>query len=239
MRHVWWFALGALALALSGSAARAQDAKYRPTPKPTSPYSVIGASMTEADPANPGPSAPAPSAPAPSTPAPAVPMAGAEPPHPGPAWSSFAGAPASCSACRGKGEGKLRRLFEWLTYRPLPGSAKCKVCEPFSCACHPPPWVYFPCLGGGCGSGGCGGRAVGAAAAATMYFAKSAGQTTNGPITQAGFVNDAQAADGKGPPAYHPSTYKPESIAKSMPVLPPSIFRKTLSKGGGCQAPQQ
>ena len=237
MRQVWWLALGALALALTGSAARAQDAKYKLTPKPNSPYNVVVASTTEAEPANPGPSAPAPSAPAPSAPAPAVPLAVTGPPHAGPVCSSCGGGPASCSSCRGKGEGKLRRLFEWLTYRPLPGSAKCKVCEPFSCACHPPAWVYFPCQGNG---GGCGGCAGGAAASATMYFAKSAGQTANGPITQAGFVNATQPDDGKGAvPAYHPSTYKPDTIARTMPVLPPSMFSKPLSKCVSCQAPQQ
>src|SRR5437879_3963215 len=100
MRKLGWLAVGAFALAGLANRANAQDVRYRITPRPAPPAPVDGASMG-------GPTVPAEEVPN------MVPTSG-------PTCTPCA-ASAACGSSRGAhGEVTVRRLVDWLFYRPLP-----------------------------------------------------------------------------------------------------------------------
>jgi hypothetical protein len=83
----------------------------------------------------------------------------------------------------------------------------------------------------------------------TLYFTKAADAPASDPITQTGFPDqlpvpgkEVSSATPTKESEYHPTTYKPANIAKTMPVLPPSLFRAPQpagSKPNSCPAPQK
>jgi hypothetical protein len=132
---------------------------------------------------------------------------------------------APCSACAGH-SGKWRRIWEWLTYCPK-NKGYGKACKGCCEGCPPPLYVFFPCKNG-CAAGGCAACGAGPAAA-TLYYAKEAGEPASSPVAQVSHTQDVGSADAATPPtsgAYHPTTYKPNGIAPVMPLLEPSQFRR-------------
>jgi hypothetical protein len=58
------------------------------------------------------------------------------------------------------------------------------------------------------------------------------------PVTPTGHIEPPAGADAPTLPAagYHPTTFKPENIARTMPILSPEQFRRPAPTGadGGC-----
>jgi hypothetical protein len=221
MRKLSYLALTAFALAGTQSAVQAQDLRSRITPRPTLP-GPITTSMSGAEPTTPPPQDSA----APATPS-----------------SPCAASAACCASCGAKGGGTIRHVIDWLCYRALPTNCKTKGC----CAnsCPPPAYAFFPCQSGGAGCEGCAnGPANGSTGrGVTVYYTKAADgpavtePATTEPVNQTGLVAapSAKPQDDKSTKAatseYHPTTYKPGNIAKTMPVLPPSLFRTPPQAG--------
>jgi hypothetical protein len=147
-----------------------------------------------------------------------------------PAFPPAAGAPCStcctdgnCGDNCGKRQRKIARFLDWMIYRPLDGG-KTKCCH--GCDSEPPPaWAFFPCEKGCRCGGGC---AV--AGQATMYYAKDAGPENK--VVQTAYPPVAAPQPMEPPPAPKPVAAPPkqQGIAKSMPVLDPTQYRR---KPGG------
>jgi hypothetical protein len=134
-----------------------------------------------------------------------------------------------------------------LCYRALPTNCKTKGC----CAngCPPPAYAFFPCQVGGAGCGCASGSTTGSIGpGVTVYYTKAAGAPAatdaapTDPVNQAALVTapSAKTQEDKSakaaPSEYHPTTYKPGNIAKTMPVLPPTLFRTPPQAGGAGQS---
>jgi hypothetical protein len=139
-------------------------------------------------------------------------------------------AQGGCGSCDPSGGShlgpKTKRFFSWLIYVPL-DLGKTKCCQGCS-GCTPPAWVFFPCQGSGRKCAPC----AGIVAPETMYFAKAAGAPTAGQVVQAGYPTTAESTAGG---ERRLSTYKPGTVAATMPVLGPEQFRKPPA-AGSCAA---
>ena len=51
--------------------------------------------------------------------------------------------------------GHVRRLWQWLTYRPLERPGICGCCHHCVPYCNAPLYAFFPCYGGYCGAAAC------------------------------------------------------------------------------------
>jgi hypothetical protein len=124
-----------------------------------------------------------------------------------------------CSNC-GKRQKRCARFLDWLIYIPLDhGKTKCCSCCD---SCPPPAWAFFPCTSSG--------RCTSCAAAhATLYYSKEAGTANSNQVVETAYPPAKQQAAQAKPAAENQnrmSSYKPQSIAQSMPVLDPNQFRK-------------
>jgi hypothetical protein len=223
MGNAWSVALSAGLLVLAPSVARPAE----PTPSMLPPASA---------PAQPGTDGSAPAGPSAST---TPPTATDATPHAsnlvqfltGGEWRAPVPAAAPCATCCdngcctdncGKRQRKVARFLDWLIYRPLDGG-KTKCCQ--ICQSEPPPaWAFFPCEKGG----HCGCCAV--AGQRPLYYTKDAGTTATNQTVQTAYppntVQQAPPAPAPAPPPAPAAPQKQGGIAKAMPVLDPSQYRR-------------
>jgi hypothetical protein len=134
-----------------------------------------------------------------------------------------------CGCCSNCGHRQIRvaRALDWLFYRPADhGKAKCcQTCM----SCPPPAWAFFPCQSGGrCNSCVAGGAI---AIAVRPAEAPAAGQVVKSaypspPAAQLIPQVAAPVAPKPATPSARLSSYAPQAVSQTMPILDPTQFRK-------------